>query len=158
MSRFIKPNSQQIFGNHREAEPGNNLLPQYRSPSVFDPLLNINNWPSRSGFSNDGNWHFGGGSLNESQWFEDISTYTIGMRSHYSIVGQTVDSAGSPMSAVTLEGFTTADDVKRGECTSNALGEYTLPTQVSGAHYIRGYKVGGSFNYGGTTDENLTPS
>lgn len=157
MSRFLKPNSQQIFGNHREAEPGNNLWPQYRRTSVFDPLLCLNLWP-RSGFSNSGNWFFDGGNVHEATWFENISTYATGGRSHYSIVGTTKDSLGVGMAAVTLEAYTTADDVKQGECISNAIGEYVLPSQKNTAHYVRGYKVGGAFNYGGTSDENLTPS
>lgn len=157
MSRFQKPNAQQVFGIHRETEPGNNLFPQYRRPTQYDRSLVINLWP-RSGFSNDGNWHFSAGNVHESTWFEDITTYSIGARSHYSIVGSTKDSSGTAMAAVTLEAYTTADDVKRGECTSNAQGEYTLPTQTTGNHYVRAYKVGGAFNYGGTSDENLVPS
>ena len=136
----------------------NNVLVSYRRTSIADPLLAINLWPSRSSFSNSGSWFFDGQSVHESVWFEDISTYSIGMRSHYSIVGQTLDSSAAPMSAVTLEAYTTADDVKRGECISNAIGEYVLPTQTTGNHYVRAYKVGGAFNYGGTSDENLVPS
>lgn len=158
MSRFLKPNAQQIFGHHREAEPGDNLLPSYRQPSQFNPLLAINLWPSRSGFSTTGSWFFDGQSIHESVWFEDISTYSIGARSHYSIVGLTKDSAGTAMASVTLEAFTTADDIKQGECISNSGGEYVLPTQVNSAHYVRAYKVGGAFNYGGTSDQNLIPT
>lgn len=159
MSRFQKPNSQQAFNIHQQAERmANNVMPSFRRTSKADPLLDINNWPSRSGFSNTGNWFFDGGNIHEATWFEDISTYSIGMRSHYSIVGSTKDSTGTVMSAVTLEAYTTADDVKRGECVSNSGGEYVLPTQVNTAHYVRAYKVGGAFNYGGTSDENLIPS
>jgi hypothetical protein len=159
MSRFQKPNSQQAFNIHQQAERmANNVMVSFRSSSKADPLLDINNWPSRSGFSSDGNWYMnGGGALHESVWFEDISTYAIGMRSHYSIVGTTKDSTGTAMAAVTLEAYTTADDVKRGECVSNSGGEYVLPTQTTGNHYVRAYKVGGAYNYGGTSDENLVP-
>lgn len=159
MSLFQKPNSQQAFNIRQQAERmANNVMPSFRRTSKADPLLDINNWPSRSGFSNDGSWHFSAGTIHEATWFEDISTYAIGMRSHYSIVGLTKDSLGAAMSAVTLEAYTTADDVKRGECISNSGGEYTLPTQTTGNHYVRAYKVGGAFNYGGTSDENLVPS
>lgn len=159
MSRFQKPNSQQAFNIHQQAERmANNVMVGYRRTSVADMDLAKNLWPSRSGFSNDGNWYFSGGTIHESQWFEDITTYSIGARSHYSIVGTTKDSTGAVMSAVTLEAYTTADDVKRGECISNSGGEYHLPTQTTGNHYVRAYKVGGAFNYGGTSDENLVPT
>jgi hypothetical protein len=158
MSLFQKPNSQQAFGTIQQAERcANNVRIEYRRTSVFDPSLDKNLW-TRSGFSQNGNYFISdGGSINPAKWFEDIETFTIGMRSHYSIVGSTKDSAGAPMAAVTLEAYRTSDDTKQGYCISNAIGEYTLPTQTTGNHYVRAYKVGGAFNYGGTSDENLVP-
>lgn len=158
MSNIQKPNAQQAFGVHQGAERvANNCHVIYRSPSVYDNILASNLWPMRSGMSNSGAW-FLSPNFYEAVYFEDTKTQASGAMSHYSIVGSTKDSLGVAMPAVTLECYTTADDIKRGECVSNSGGEYVLPSQYNSAHYVRGYKVGGSFNYGGTSDENLIPS
>lgn len=160
MSRTQKPNSQQIFGIHRE-----NI---YVGPFiVFDPVSKFDDKNDRpkismgfrnSSFSTNGNYFILAESgINSAVWFL-APPNKRGSKSHYSIVGQTLDSTGTAMAAVTLEAFSTSDDVKRGECVSNSQGEYVLPTQTTGNHYVRAYKAGGAFNYGGTSDENLVPS
>lgn len=160
MSRSLKPNAQQIFGLHREAIYVAPIL-LFDPDSKFDknndrPKISIGF--RNSAFSSNGNYFILAESgINSAVWFQPPPNKR-GSKSHYSIVGVTKDSTGTPMAAVTLEGYTTSDDVIRGRCTSNAQGEYTLPTQVNAAHYIRAYKAGGAYNYGGTSDENLTPS
>ena len=129
----------------------------YRTPSEYDDRLLQNLWP-RSGFSNDGNWFLGGLQPDIPNWFNAPETEESGAASTYTLSGFTKDSGGNAMSGVTVEIYTAVDDVIQGAATSLFDGSYIVPSLKNTAHYIRAYKAGGPFNYGGTSDNNLFPS
>jgi hypothetical protein len=157
MSQFFTPISVWVAGKQPNDDRGHVTF--FRRDSEYDDKLTPNLWPSRSGFSVDGNWYLNGlGTVDEPDWFNDPSTEDSGSASTYTITGIVKDSNGVGVSGATLECYTTADRVKRGSCTTLFDGTYIMPSLLNSAHYIRAYKVGGAFNYGGTSDENLTPS
>jgi len=81
----------------------------------------------------------------------------VGGQQQKKIVGTTRSSDGTPLGGVVVDGFTTADDVKRGTVTSDAGGYFELCTPQSGSHYLVGYKAG-SPDVAGASQNTLTPA
>jgi hypothetical protein len=73
----------------------------------------------------------------------------------FTMTGVTRDAFGAPLGACNVELFRSVDDVKIGDTTSDASGNFEFRGMVRGAlHYVRAYKSG-SPDVAGTTAETL---
>jgi hypothetical protein len=156
MSRFLKV-SENIFQSLLVPNDDRGMEDVYRQLSHYDILLTDVLWP-RSQMITDGQlWCTDGTQVNDCVWWAWPRYDATGAHSCYMISGITKDSGGNPLPGVTVEAYTTADDVFRGKCVSGPDGGYNCPTLINAAHYLRAYLVGNP-DVAGTTRNDLTPS
>jgi hypothetical protein len=72
----------------------------------------------------------------------------------YAITGVTRDSTGAPLGGVTVDLFTTADDVKVATTVSDGAGNFQFPA-TAGPYYLVAYKPGAP-DVAGTSTNTLT--
>jgi hypothetical protein len=91
--------------------------------------------------------------------FEPFSCDGDGNQFKNRIVGQCLDSVGSPVANAIVQGFVTATDAYVGEVTAANDGIYNLMTEqlTSTQHYLVAYKQG-SPDIAGTTVNTLLPT
>jgi len=140
---------------------------EFRGPSTigdFDYTVGIGQWPSKSGFISDPaapcslmlDRDLNGGSPFS---FSPMTRGLGGNCSTKHIMGQCLDAGSSPVGGAVVQGFRTVDDLYIGEAYTDGNGRYELPcpNTPTDAHYLVGYKAGGTV-LAGTTVNTLVPT